>query len=73
MINTSFEKRETKQTVIAQKLPQDYEEKVNKFQCYVLAKRKEHKYLSICLISQYLQLISGSSEMNSFARLSFFN
>ena len=33
-----------RQTTIAQKLPQDYEEKLIKFQHYVLAKRKEHDF-----------------------------
>ena len=33
-----------RRTTIAQKLPQDYEEKLIKFQRYVLAKRKEHDF-----------------------------
>ena len=33
-----------RRTTIAQKLPQDYEEKLIKFQHYVLAKRKEHDF-----------------------------
>ena len=33
-----------RRTTIAQKLPQDYEEKLIKFQHYVLSKRKEHDF-----------------------------
>lgn len=33
-----------RRTTIAQKLPQDYEEKLIKFQRYVMAKRKEHDF-----------------------------
>ena len=33
-----------RQTTIAQKLPQDYKEKLIKFQRYVLAKRKEYDF-----------------------------
>ena len=32
----------TRRTTVAQKLPQDYEEKLIRFQRYVMAKRKEH-------------------------------
>ena len=33
-----------RRTTIAQKLPQDYEEKLIKFQCYVIAQRKKHDF-----------------------------
>ena len=33
-----------RRTTIAQKFPQDYEEKLIKFQCYMLAKWKEHDF-----------------------------
>ena len=38
-----------RRTTIAQKLPQDYEEKLIKFQRYMLAKRKEHDFDLKCI------------------------
>ena len=38
-----------RRTTIAQKLPQDYEEELIKFQRYVLAKRKEHDFDLKCI------------------------